>query len=162
MILIWHGLLQLNTQKLPISIKALSSEFMFTDRYGNAIREEVQENVEYEAGFTFLGKPVYYKLIPEFQISGTGSNTKNISSYISPQTIDQCWIDNSKSYIATLLDGHTDFTPVNNIGVNSEQTIWGYQTIIRKTDTVCNLICNIGTSEAGNKFYHVYVMYTKR
>ena len=41
---------------------------MFTDRYGNAIREEVQENVEYEAGFTFLGLRVYYKLFAEFQL----------------------------------------------------------------------------------------------
>ena len=139
---------------------------MFTDRYGSAIREEVQENVEYEAGFTFLGKPVFYKLIPEFQIAGTGSQSKNIASYISPQTTDQCWIDNSRSFVATgqgeYPNDNYDFKPLNSPNVNTQQNVWAYETFIRKTATACNLICNIGTSATGVKYYHIFVMYTKR
>lgn len=139
---------------------------MFTDRYGSAIREEVQENVEYEAGFTFLGKPVFYKLIPEFHITLTGSQTKNIASYIPPQTTDQCWIDGARSYVALgsgeYPNDNYDFKPVNSPNVNTQETKWAFETFIRKTASACNLICNIGSNVAGDKYYHVFVMYTKR
>lgn len=62
MILIWHGLLQLNTQKLPISIKTLSSEFMFTDRFGNAVMNFSQN--EQDTGMRWVdGRPILMKHI---------------------------------------------------------------------------------------------------
>lgn len=139
---------------------------MFTNRYGNEIREQIQEGKEYEAGFTFLGKPVYYKLIPEFMISGTGQQNKNIASYIPPSTTDQCWIDNSRSYAAVGAGEYPNdnyaFRPLNTPNVNTQQNVLAYETYISKTATTCTLNINIGTSSTGYKYFHVFVMYTKR